>query len=484
MFEDLKDLLITDQMKKKVPSEVREHFLDDWAKIKTPRVLVERLDEYEDVHGKTKRPAVPFFNKEKPYRRTMPLDTQGPPSQVENRNKEGMANRRYFNHFTENSHQAHYNQHRITPKCYTCGKEGHFARACQDKSINKQNSPKNKFPSPVKAQSNVVQAEEDIKNIVTAKMDTPGCRLDGTVDSGAQISVVRADLVKDIESTGEGKIKLISAFGDSETAPLRTFSIRIDDGWHDAVPITCAVSKKLVNDMLVCQTAYEALLGNIQLCSVNARHVIDDDTQLKENKSSIVCEVQTFEKSSCLDIEATIDSVNIEGEVRSNLSSETRRTFIKLQKEDETLINIWEQANKKEKAYEIQDDLLVHNDVVCGEPLKQVVLPACKRKKILQMAHEIPLAGHLGEQKTKQRIKYSFFWPSLKRDVKTYCEACKPCQLRRTLTYRDRIPIQPIVRPNNPFEVWSMDCIGPLEPRSRRGHSYIVCAIDLCSRWA
>ncbi|GFX78166.1 CCHC-type domain-containing protein [Trichonephila clavipes] len=59
-FEDLKVLLITDQMKK-VPSEVREHFLDDWAKIKTPRVLVEKLDEYEDVHGKTKRPAVPFF---------------------------------------------------------------------------------------------------------------------------------------------------------------------------------------------------------------------------------------------------------------------------------------------------------------------------------------------------------------------------------------------------------------------------------------
>ncbi|GFW17425.1 CCHC-type domain-containing protein [Trichonephila clavipes] len=240
-FEDLKDLLITDQVKKKVPSEVREHFLDEWAKIKTPRVLVEKLDEYEDVHGKTKRPAGPFFNKERSYRRTMPLDTRGPPSQVENRNKEGMANRRYFNHFTENSHQAHYNQHRITPKCYTCGKEGHFAKACQDKSINKQNSPKNKFPSPVKVQSNVVQAEEDIKNIVTAKMDTPGsmCNflaenidrlktlkvkcldvvLNGTVDSGAQISVVRADLVKDIESTGEGKIKLISALGIVKPLP-------------------------------------------------------------------------------------------------------------------------------------------------------------------------------------------------------------------------------------------------------------------------
>ncbi|GFS59035.1 CCHC-type domain-containing protein [Trichonephila clavipes] len=166
-----------------------------------------------------------------------------------------------------------------------------------------------------------------------------------------QISVVRADLVKDIESTGEGKIKLISAFGDSETAPLRTFSIRIDDGWHDAVPITCAVSKKLVNDMLVCQTAYEALLGNIQLCSVNARHVIDDDTQLKENKSSIVCEVQTFEKSSCLDVEATIDSVNIEGEVRSNLSSETR---LKVEVEDR--LKAYEEVKAVEEGRKMEEE--------------------------------------------------------------------------------------------------------------------------------
>ncbi|GFR20408.1 CCHC-type domain-containing protein [Trichonephila clavata] len=101
------------------------------------------------------------------------------------------------------------------------------------------------------------QFKIDLQNLMPKCLDVV---LDGTVDSGAQISVVRADLVKDIECTGEGKIKLISSFGDSEIAPLRTFNIKIDDGWHDAIPTTCAVSKKLVNDMLICQTAYEALL--------------------------------------------------------------------------------------------------------------------------------------------------------------------------------------------------------------------------------
>ncbi|GFR26854.1 hypothetical protein TNCT_298341 [Trichonephila clavata] len=142
------------------------------------------------------------------------------------RNKDGMGNCRYNNHCNDNSHQAHYNQPRITPRCYTCGKEGHFSRACRDKNLNKQDLQKNKLSSPIKAQSNAVQAE-DAKKIVTAKIDDPEstCNflaenidklklikvkcldvvLDGTVDSGAQISVVRADLVKNIESTAKGR---------------------------------------------------------------------------------------------------------------------------------------------------------------------------------------------------------------------------------------------------------------------------------------
>ncbi|GFQ93216.1 hypothetical protein TNCT_124921 [Trichonephila clavata] len=144
------------------------------------------------------------------------------------RNKDRLGNCRYNNHSNDNSHQVCYNQTRITPRCYTCDKEGHFSRACRDKNLNKQDSQKYKFSSPIKTQSNAVQAEDTTKNIVTAKIDASDstCNflaenidklkvikvkcldivLDGTINSGAQISVVRADLVKDIESTGEGKI--------------------------------------------------------------------------------------------------------------------------------------------------------------------------------------------------------------------------------------------------------------------------------------
>ncbi|GFY18405.1 SCAN box domain-containing protein [Trichonephila clavipes] len=48
-FEQLKDLLITEQLKYRVPAEVREHFLDDWIKLKTPYELAEKSDEYESI---------------------------------------------------------------------------------------------------------------------------------------------------------------------------------------------------------------------------------------------------------------------------------------------------------------------------------------------------------------------------------------------------------------------------------------------------
>ncbi|GFU15332.1 hypothetical protein TNCV_954681 [Trichonephila clavipes] len=102
-----------------------------------------------------------------------------------------------------------------------------------------------------------------------------------------------------------------------------------------------------------------------------------EDVHGRIKRPAVTFIIQTFEDNSCPDIEVVTGRVDNENEVRCNLSSETRRTFIKFQKEEETLISVWQQANKKEKAYEMQDDILVYNDVVCGEPIKQVLLPAC-----------------------------------------------------------------------------------------------------------
>ncbi|GFY12292.1 SCAN box domain-containing protein [Trichonephila clavipes] len=54
-LEQLKDLFITEQLKYRVPAEVREHFLFDWIKLKTPYELAEKLDEYESIKQSFRR---------------------------------------------------------------------------------------------------------------------------------------------------------------------------------------------------------------------------------------------------------------------------------------------------------------------------------------------------------------------------------------------------------------------------------------------
>ena len=67
----------------------------------------------------------------------------------------------------------------------------------------------------------------------------------------------------------------------------------------------------------------------------------------------------------------------------------------------------------------------------------QVVVPKTYRQDILGIAHETPLAGHLGVNKTFQKILDHFYWPNLRKDVVGYCKSClaqmvgKPNQTNR-----------------------------------------------------
>ncbi|GBM97791.1 Retrovirus-related Pol polyprotein from transposon 297 [Araneus ventricosus] len=106
---------------------------------------------------------------------------------------------------------------------------------------------------------------------------------------------------------------------------------------------------------------------------------------------------------------------------------------------DPTLSDAWEMARTEGNACAIKDGVLTHTEYICGEKVKQLVLPKCKRDEVLKVAHEIPLAGHLGEQKTKQLIKYSFFWPEIKKDVKEFCQTCKPPSWNDHLLYVDSV---------------------------------------------
>ncbi|XP_035232613.1 bone morphogenetic protein 7-like [Stegodyphus dumicola] len=53
-FESLKELMLTEQIKRRVPLEIKEHYLDNWEEFKTASLLAEKYDKYEALRRDTR----------------------------------------------------------------------------------------------------------------------------------------------------------------------------------------------------------------------------------------------------------------------------------------------------------------------------------------------------------------------------------------------------------------------------------------------
>ena len=104
----------------------------------------------------------------------------------------------------------------------------------------------------------------------------------------------------------------------------------------------------------------------------------------------------------------------------------------------------------------------------------QIVVPQSKRQDVLSMAHETALAGHLGINKTYQRVLNHFYWPKRCRDVVGFCNSCHVCQLVGKPNQKiQRAPLVPIPAFEEPFSRVIIDCVGPL-PKTRSGNKYLL----------
>ncbi len=109
------------------------------------------------------------------------------------------------------------------------------------------------------------------------------------------------------------------------------------------------------------------------------------------------------------------------------------------------------------------------------------MVPRKYRAKVLQLAHSITLAGHMGRDRTATRILKRFFWPNIFMDVADYCHSCPECQKAARKTGQ-RAPMIPLPIMGQPFERIAMDIVGPL-PRSIKGYKYILVVCDYATRY-
>ena len=173
-------------------------------------------------------------------------------------------------------------------------------------------------------------------------------------------------------------------------------------------------------------------------------------------------------------------------------SNNDKKKLHNLQSTDETLKGIRDRLvpiqdiDKHRVCFYKQNDIIMRKwqsrKPTCKETTHQVVVPEQYRPNVLEIAHDITMAGHLEVEKTKQRILTQFYWPGIFQDVSNYCKSCATCQKIDKTKVNMRAPLIPLPIIDVPFKRIGMDILGPMT-RSRKGKRYLLTICDYATRY-
>ena len=73
-----------------------------------------------------------------------------------------------------------------------------------------------------------------------------------------------------------------------------------------------------------------------------------------------------------------------------------------------------------------------------------------------------PLGGHLGMNRTYERIKRFTTWPGMKQELEEYIRQCEICQRNKITQNKTKLPMKITSTPEIVWEKCALDIVGPL----------------------
>ena len=138
--------------------------------------------------------------------------------------------------------------------------------------------------------------------------------------------------------------------------------------------------------------------------------------------------------------------------------------------------------NRGETKFGRKKDLTYRQFTKGNKVTLQLVIPKGFREKVLRLAHETLMSGHLGIKKTLDRVVSEFFWPGVCGDVARFCKSCDICQRTIQKGRVTKAPLGKMPLIDTPFKRVAVDIVGPTEPRSDKKLRYILTMIDYATR--
>jgi len=128
----------------------------------------------------------------------------------------------------------------------------------------------------------------------------------------------------------------------------------------------------------------------------------------------------------------------------------------------------------------MEDDLIWKKDPE-DNGTDQLVVPQNSKKDVFQLEHDIPLSGHQGISRTKERLKAKYFWYRMSKDVARYVQSCEACNHSKKATRKAKCRMT-VFHAGIPMEKVHIDFLGPL-PKSPNGNEHILVMVDQFTKW-
>ena len=129
----------------------------------------------------------------------------------------------------------------------------------------------------------------------------------------------------------------------------------------------------------------------------------------------------------------------------------------------------------------IRDGVLFYEWGGCPQARFCFVVPSSLRDEVLGWCHDAKTAGHLGQDKTLQRAKKSYFWYNMAGDCRTHVLSCSTCNTNKKPCKKPRADLQSF-HAGSPMERLHIDILGPFHP-SDSGNVYILVMVDQFTKW-
>ena len=238
---------------------------------------------------------------------------------------------------------------------------------------------------------------------------------------------------------------------------------------------------------------YPLVVGNI----LGARDVNDPDPEwhcVREETKQVKEKTETvavMTRSEAEKLNKPTSPLKVPSEIDLGLTSEE---FKQLQIRDNSLNKVWDLAKQNktiklksgnETSYFVEKGFLYRRVQSKGKQkvVKQLLVPQKLRTKVLKLAHETLLGGHLGIQKTLDRVMSSFYWPCLQSEVNLFCRSCDLCQKTTPKGRVPHVPLNKMPLIDTPFQRVPIDLVGPFSPITERRNRYILTMVDYATRY-